>query len=204
MPRIPSERINPFEPCPTITTWFQTLFTPLSGCFSVSPHGTAFTIGLRSYLGLGVDDSRLPTQIPMHGTQDSQSDTFRVTPTRLSPSMASLSRELRLLQLGGDRVLQHHIPSQLPDRVRFALCPFRSPLLRASLLLSLPPDTKMLQSSGFPLANANDAILSHREVSFGNSGLKGCMRLTRTYRSLPRPSSAPEPNHSPSGLHIDS
>lgn len=204
MPRIPSGRINPFKLYPTITTWFQTLFTPLSGCFSVSPHGTASTIGLRTYLGLGVDGSRLPTQIPMHGTQDTQSNTFRVTPTRLSPSMAPLSRGLRLPQLGGDRVLQHHIPSRSPDRVRFALCPFRSPLLRASLLLSSPPDTKMLQFSGFPFANANDASLSHQEVPFGNPGFKRCMHLARAYRSLPRPSSAPEPNHSPSGLHTDS
>ena len=39
-----------------------------------------------------------------------------------------------------------------------------------------------------------------REVPFGDPGFHGCMRLARAYRSLPRPSSAPEPRHPPDGL----
>ena len=35
--------------------------------------------------------------------------------------------------------------------VRFELLPFRSPLLRKSQLVSLPPPTKMFQFGGFPL-----------------------------------------------------
>jgi hypothetical protein len=36
-------------------------------------------------------------------------------------------------------------------RERFRLCPFRSPLLGVSLLLSLPPGTEMFQFPGFPV-----------------------------------------------------
>ena len=39
-----------------------------------------------------------------------------------------------------------------------------------------------------------------QEVPFGDPGIDGCLRLPRAYRSLPRPSSAPEPSHPPGGL----
>ena len=57
---------------------------------------------------------------------------------------------------GLEEVLQLHIPSGSRHRVRFALHPLRSPLLRVSLLLSPPPGTKMFQFPGFPFAAAND------------------------------------------------
>ena len=77
----------------------------------------------------------------------------RVTPTGLSPSMAGRSRPLRLPRRGGmwPPPRQPHIPVQSPERVRFELCPFPSPVLRASQLVSLPPPTEMLQFGGFPL-----------------------------------------------------
>ena len=41
--------------------------------------------------------------------------------------------------------------STTPDpKIRFGLFPVRSPLLRESMFLSLPPGTKMFQFSGFP------------------------------------------------------
>ena len=39
-----------------------------------------------------------------------------------------------------------------------------------------------------------------REVPFGYLRIEGCMRLPGAYRSLPRPSSAPEPGHPSGGL----
>ncbi len=77
----------------------------------------------------------------------------RVTPTGLSPSVAGRSRPLRLPRRGGmwPPPGQPHIPVQSPERVRFELCPFPSPVLRASQLVSLPPPTEMLQFGGFPL-----------------------------------------------------
>ncbi len=109
----------------------------------------------RNIFRVGTCFSPLPAQYPMHGTQVNRSNTFRLMLTGLSPSMAPRSRGLLLHQVGGDRTLQHHIPSRFLDQVRFALCPFRSPLLRASRLLSFPPLTKMFHLRGFPFAYAN-------------------------------------------------
>ena len=46
--------------------------------------------------------------------------------------------------------------------VRFRLIPFRSPLLRESLLVSIPPPTKMFQFGGFPL------LTEHRPKPVGS------------------------------------
>ena len=51
----------------------------------------------------------------------------------------------------------------------FRLCPFRSPLLRVSLLLSFPPATKMFQFAGFARTDLliQSAVfgLPHSEIS---------------------------------------
>jgi hypothetical protein len=57
-------------------------------------------------------------------------------------------------------------------RRRFRLVPVRSPLLRESRLLSVPPGTEMFQFPG-----------SH----LGTSGSTGVRPLPRAFRSLPRP-----------------
>jgi hypothetical protein len=53
-------------------------------------------------------------------------------------------------------VPEPHISMQFPARIRLALFPFRSPLLRESLLLSFPLPTKMLQFGRLPFAKANE------------------------------------------------
>ena len=52
--------------------------------------------------------------------------------TGLSPSMADLSRSLRLTGQGRAAASQHHIHPWFPMDVRFGLIPFHSPLLRES------------------------------------------------------------------------
>ena len=79
-----------------------------------------------------------------------------VTPTGLSPSEAQISSCFGFPRERLGRVLQPHIPSDFRHQIRFALCPFHSPLLRASRLLSSPPGTKMFPFPGFPLAAASD------------------------------------------------
>lgn len=69
-------------------------------------------------------------------------------------------------------VLQPHIPSGSHHRVRFALCPLHSPLLRASLLLSSPPGTKMFPFPGFPFAAANHVGYPTRGSPIRQSGVK--------------------------------
>ena len=66
-----------FRAVPTITTWFQALLTPLPGCFSTFPRGTASAIGLGTYLGLGVDASQLRTPFPRRPIQDTPPLTLR-------------------------------------------------------------------------------------------------------------------------------
>ncbi len=74
---------------------------------------------------------------------------------------------------------------------RFRLFPFRSPLLRESLLLSSPRGTEMFQFPRFPLpalcvqAGVNDGF-PHSDIH----GSKLGRQLPVAYRSHPRPSSA--------------
>jgi hypothetical protein len=91
---------------------------------------------------------------------------------------------------------QLHIFPAFRRGIRFALCRFRSPLLTASRLISFPPLTKMLQFGGFPTLTGHTG-LPVLEVLFGHPRIKGSLRLHEAYRSLARPSSAPEPSHSP-------
>jgi hypothetical protein len=78
--------------------------------------------------------------------------------------------------------------------IRFRLLPVRSPLLRQSLLISVPPGTEMVQFPGYSsvhlLIQCTVTGLSPSRVTpFGNSRIAGCLLLPVTFRSLPRPSS---------------
>ena len=120
-------------------------------------------------------------------------DTIRLrlaSHTGLSPSAVPLSRGFRSRD-----VVPRHGPTTpvRPEPHWFGLFPVRSPLLGESLLFSFPAGTKMFQ---FPaLASATKYCgwqpCGCRVVPFGNPGVKGRLRLTRDYRSLPRPSSPP-------------
>ena len=77
--------------------------------------------------------------------------------------------------------------------IRFGLFPFRSPLLRESLLLSFPRGTEMVH---FPRFASHHYVFmvgcppeGGRVTPFGNPRITGCLRLPGAYRSLPRPSS---------------
>ena len=81
------------------------------------------------------------------------------------------------------------------------LGPFRSPLLRASRLISLPPGTEMFQFPGFALASkTSDGLAPRRVAPFGHPGINACVPLPLAYRSLPRPSSPPCAQASPTCL----
>ena len=74
----------------------------------------------------------------------------------------------------------------------FGLAPVRSPLLRGSRLLSLPPGTEMFQFPGLTsLLRAMIGLATDRVSPFGNPGITACLQLPQAYRSLPRPSSPP-------------
>ena len=106
-----------------------------------------FAIGHQGVFSLGRWSSLLPTGFPVsRGTLDSDQDNFcfRLQDCHL----------LRSTFPGGSASLRYPIwPVRNPVQakpIRFGLFPFRSPLLRESIFLSLPPGTKMFQFPGFP------------------------------------------------------
>ena len=78
------------------------------------------------------------------------------------------------------------------NKIQFALYPFRSLLIRASLLFSFPAGTKMFQ---FPAYVCLSTRSCEHVTTLGDSGFNSCMQITQTYRSLPRPSSRPKPSY---------
>ena len=116
--------------------------------------------------------------------------------TGLSPSLAPLSRGLRVASC--DPSAGPTTP--IPQGDRFGLGPFRSPLLRPSRLISLPPGTEMFQFPGFALHKGVTVVADRRVSPFGHPGLIARVQLPPAYRSLPRPSSPPCAQASPTGL----
>ncbi len=65
-------------------------------------------------------------------------------------------------------------------------------------MISLPPGTEMFQFPGFASVRGRMTGLAPRRVApFGHLGLIACVRLPRAFRSLPRPSSPPCAQASP-------
>ena len=69
----------------------------------------------------------------------------------------------------------------------------QSPLLTPYQLVSFPGGTKMFQFPPCSFASFGGEL-------FGNPRFNGCLRLPWAYRSLPRPSSLPEPSHPLNGV----
>ena len=125
--------------------------------------------------------------------------------TGLSPTMVKLSSLVQLkwnfvTPLPNDTSVTLNPATHYVQRasaityIMFRLLLFRSPLLKQSLLLSLPGGTKMFQFSPLALSGLyiHPEVTRHyssRVAPFGNLRVKGCLHLTEAYRSLSRPSS---------------
>ena len=123
-----------------VNTRFQDLFIPLSGFFSPFPHGTSSLSVIEEYLGL--DELVHPcsdriSRVPLYS--GTHSPPLSISLTGLSPSVAELSNSVQLLTLV-DFVVRPTTPHN-PKIIWFGLFPIRSPLLRESLLISLPQGT---------------------------------------------------------------
>ena len=111
--------------------------------------------------------------------------------TGLSPSRAPRSKGVRVASR--DPSVGPLTPEPLGPR--FGLRPFRSPLLRASRLISLPPGTEMFQFPGFASGSRkrepDDDVLDDA-AGFPHSAIRGSTRVCRSprriaaYRALPR------------------
>ena len=164
------------------------LSLPAQGCFSPVPHGTRSLSVTRESLALeGGPPSFTPDYSSRALLRNSTTYSSSLLPTGLSPSMAPRSKGLRLASpyacVGPT--------TPRPQGPRFGLYPFRSPLLRASRLISL--------STGYldvsvplvcpPACAGVTAIADSRVSPFGHLGIIACVPLPQAYRSLPRPSS---------------
>ena len=174
------------------------LSLPARGCFSPVPHGTRPLSVTRESLALeGGPPGFAPDSTSRTLLRNSTTLGPSPSPTGLSPSSAPRSRGLRLTS--SDASVGPTTPRGQASR--FGLRPFRSPLLRASRLISPPPGTEMFQFPGFASVRRLMTGLAPRRVApFGHLGLTACVRLPRAFRSLPRPSSPSCAQASPTRL----
>jgi hypothetical protein len=68
------------------------------------------------------------------------------------------------------------------EKLWFRLFPFRSPLLRESSFLSLPPATKMFQFAGLAHITLWIQVTVYRVAPFGNPRINACFQLPEVYR----------------------
>ena len=130
---------------PLVSVRFQDLFHSPPGVLFTFPSRYSCTIGHRGVFRLGGWSPRLRAGFHVtRATRDTTRGRTRAV-TGLSPSLAGLSRPLRLTS---------QRPSvgpttPCPQGARFGLYRFRSPLLSASRLISLPRGTEMFQFPRF-------------------------------------------------------
>ena len=157
---------------------FRIYFTPLPGFFSPFPHGTS---------SLSVDDEYLALEDgPPIFRQDFSCPALLFV--NLVPHVS--------FHVQGYHLLWPAFPdcSVKSRAITNRLFRFRSPLLSESRLMSIPQGTEMFQ---FPWFASHTYVFSVRYpcgwVSpFGNLRINGYLLLPEAYRSLSRPSSAPD------------
>src|SRR5262249_42979595 len=135
--------------------------TPLPGYFSPFPHGTRALSVASLYLALRGGPRRFTRAFPdpaLLGNTAGRSLSFAYgavtlcgAPFQSASATHRLCNSLECLPslLAGPTTPQQHRRQAVP-LLRFGLFPFRSPLLRESLLLSFPRGTEMFQFPRFP------------------------------------------------------
>ena len=148
-----------------------------------------FTIGLSDLFSLAGWSRRIRAEfLVFRGTQDSAN--LLTSYDYATVTLCGVDFQQLLLRF----MHKYRSPTTpiAPKRDRFGLLPVRSPLLRESRLFSFPVTTKMFQFITYASLLGSDTWSSTKwVVPFGNSGVNGYLHLTRTYRSLSRPSSPP-------------
>ena len=178
----PTSRVPPFT-----TTQFHVLLNSLFKVLFNFPSRYLFAIGLGVIFSLTWSLPRTlsctPKQLDSRG-KPAQRDSRL---TGLSPSMGCGPSQGGLGQTVASRggSPKHHIPRDRGGR-RFGagLCPFHSPLLRASRLFSFPPLINMLKFGGSP------CLLSGRKINF---------RLRSPQPTVGTPSALRSPTQRPKG-----
>ena len=119
-------------------------FTPLAGVLFTFPSRYCFTIGYAVVFSLTRWSSLIHTEFHGLRTTRDPARSLPLSTTGLSPPLVHLSSASSSFRFP---LSLSHNPTRLDGW--FRLFPFRSPLLGKSLLLSLPPATKMFQFAGF-------------------------------------------------------
>ena len=119
-----------------VGTRFQVLFHSPPGVLFTFPSRYCFTIGHQVVFSLGRWSSQLPTRFHVSRGTLEQNWWFWLSSTGLLPPMVQLSSCVRLIKIS------RYVLSATPEiNLWFGLFPFRSPLLRKSIFLSLPLGT---------------------------------------------------------------
>ena len=184
---------------PLVGQWFQALFH--------SPHWGAFHLSLTVLVHYRSHGSLSPWRVvPPASRPISRVGRYSGTPLR-NASECRLPGCHRLWRpVPGDfayhRAARPWVLQPRPsEEARFGLGPVRSPLLGASQLIPLPPGTEMFQFPGFASRRSVIRGLAPAWVSpFGHLGLIARVQLPPAFRSLPRPSSPPCAQASPTCL----
>ena len=178
-----------------VGTRFQGLFHSAPAVLFTFPSRYWFTIGRQAYLALEGGPPGFPRDSSCPVVLGIRQAAPHLSPTGLLPSVAGLSRPVRL----GSRA-SHSSASRNPSPGYpadwFRLLPVRSPLLRESRLISFPRPTEMFQFGRCPPHSLWIQLwvtghYASRVAPFGDPRIYACLRLPEAYRSLPRPSSAP-------------
>ena len=123
---------------------------------------------------------------------------FGVTPTGLSPSKAGRSRPLRLSPRGiGPGPATPHLPELSPGNSVWTLP--RSVAHTNGIAFAF--FSCGYSDASFPrVPDPYGSSPKGQDIPFGHPRFKGSLRLPEDFRSLARPSSAPELSHPPAGI----
>ena len=127
--------------------------------------------------------SHIHARYPTHATLDSSLGHARCVYGTFTLCSAPFQVDFYFTSLGNRRS-EPHISPRFPKGIRFVLFRFRSPLITESLLISIPPPTKMLQFGGFPFPGifGNDDL--RQEVLLGDLRIQGIHAPPRSLSQL--------------------
>ena len=165
---------------------FQDLFHSPPGVLFTFPSRYWFTIGRQVVFSLGGWSPQIPTGFHVSG---GTRDTSRALRGFAYGAITLYGRPFQTVRLPSrSPTLRSHNPGGIASR-RFGLIPFRSPLLRESRLISLPPGTEMCQFPGFASTRLciQHGMTGHdpsRVSPFGNPRIKACLAAPRGISQL--------------------
>ena len=194
MPEFPSGRIYPFRSHHLSPSGFRRFSPPSRGAFQLS---LTVLVRYRSRDVFSLGSRCLPAS---HGKTKPWYSGNQPIPTGLClrdchPLRCGLPANFGFPGKGNGWSYNPTYPQTYRLRVQFGLSPFRSPLLRGSLLVSFPPPTKMFPLGGFPLGYPSTTGLtrgrkSHSEIPGSKAACASPGLIAACHVLLQRPSRA--------------